>query len=107
MKTKWIWLVLSLVVTSGTSSQETKESDPVGELIALSKFTGGCGILSLQGQFQQNTKLEGGEQFMFRFWSTEAARIGMTLEKYVEQCKKSGELLKVYQDALNTPAPGK
>lgn len=107
MKTKWTWLVLSLVATSGISAEETKANDPVAELIALSKFTGGCGILSLQGQFQENTKLEGGEQFMFRFWSTEATRIGLTLEKYVEQCKKSGELLKVYQDALNSPDPGK
>lgn len=56
------------------------------QVLALGKLTGGCGILKLQMEFQENTKLKGGDEYLARFWTTEATRLGMSVEQYAKQC---------------------
>jgi hypothetical protein len=55
-------------------------------LLATGKLTGACGIMKLQLEFQENTKLDNGYKFIARFWTAEAARLGKTLEKYAADC---------------------
>ena len=57
------------------------------EVMALSKFTGACGILDSLITFQATTKFEQGREFVFRFWSVEAARLGFdSAEKLMQAC---------------------
>lgn len=67
-------------------SQATVANDKQ-ELMALSKFAGACGILDSLIQFQTTTKFDQGKEFVYRFWSVEAARLGMdSAEKLMEVC---------------------
>jgi hypothetical protein len=63
-------------------SQPNEPALSLESLLVIGKASGACGILNLQLQFQSNTKMEGGNEFIVRFWTTEAARLGMTLEEY-------------------------
>ena len=40
----------------------------------------------MQLQFQESTKMDGGNEFVVRFWTTEAARLGKTLNEYAAHC---------------------
>lgn len=57
--------------------------------LVVGKASGACGILDQQLQFQSTTRMDGGEAFVFRFWNTESARLGMTLEQYSKHCDTS------------------
>lgn len=57
--------------------------------LAIAKMTGACGILHSMMQFQENTKLQGGDEFVVRFWAVEAARLGLTTQELAEHCNKS------------------
>jgi hypothetical protein len=38
---------------------------------------------------QKTTKMPGGDEFVVRFWSVEAARLGMTVEQLSQRCNES------------------
>ena len=54
-------------------------------------------------QFQQTTKLEGGDEFVTRFWSVEAARLGMSVEQLSTKCNQSVAAYGKLWDAAETP----
>jgi hypothetical protein len=40
-------------------------------------------------QLQKTTKMPGGDDFVVRFWSVEAARLGMSVEQLSQKCSES------------------
>jgi len=64
---------------------QSKDVDAQG-VLAIAKIAGSCGILDELIDFQSKTKLEGGESFVTRFWSTEAARRGLSVREMSNQC---------------------
>jgi hypothetical protein len=72
-----------------TSTAPAQEKFSVREILAMAKIAGACGILDSQVHFQKSTRLEGGEAFVFRYWSTEATRLGKTLQEYSDQCNQA------------------
>ena len=86
---KVLALVLMLIpVTASAQRQTTPAQELTAQsLLAVGKGTGACGILNMQLIFQDTTGMDGGNEFIVRFWTTEAARLGMTLERYAEHCK--------------------
>jgi hypothetical protein len=84
--------VLVIVLTVSAWSHAHSQTAPPNELtlqgfLVVGKSAGACGILTQQLTFQETTQMSGGNEFFIRFWTTEAARLGMTLEQYVEHCK--------------------
>ena len=76
----------ALIISIWFSVQPSYASDK-RELMALSKLTGACGILDSLITFQTTTKFEQGKEFVYRFWSVEAARLGMeSAEELMEVC---------------------
>lgn len=65
------------------------DSPSIQGMLAISKMAGACGILQQMSAFQAATKLEGGDEFVQRFWSTEAARLGKTPEEYIAGCNSA------------------
>lgn len=96
---KQIFLILlSLTFSQYSLSNDDKEVNHFAlSMLATGKMTGGCGIFKLQIDFQENTGLTGGDDFMARFWTTEAARLGMTLEEYATSCHKMVASYKSYE----------
>jgi hypothetical protein len=74
-----------LCASTGTAKDELLIQD----ILSVAKMTGACGILQAQSAFQANTKLEGGDKFVERFWSTEATRLGKTSDQYIKDCQAS------------------
>ncbi len=72
-----------------TSIVTAKDKLSMQDILSVAKMTGACGILQAQSAFQANTKLEGGDKFVERFWSTEAARLGKTPDQYIKDCQAS------------------
>jgi hypothetical protein len=82
-------IIVLLMFSSFVSANEDQEGNEFAMgLLATGKLTGNCGIFKLQLDFQDNTKLKGGEDFLARFWTMEAARLGMSLEEFVDGCHK-------------------
>ncbi|MGQ0645613.1 MAG: hypothetical protein ACT4O3_08995 [Elusimicrobiota bacterium] len=72
-------------------------------ILAIGKMAGACGILDSMIQFQQTTKLDGGDEFVTRFWSVEAARLGLSVEQLSTKCNQSVSAYGKLWDAAETP----
>jgi hypothetical protein len=82
------FLFMSILVFSSFSKAEEKQDD-MSEIIGMmvvAKATGICGVLSQMINFQETTKMSGGDEFIMRFLNTEAARLGKTVNDYVGDC---------------------
>jgi hypothetical protein len=100
---KILFLTLTLIFSIPVLSNEEKDpSEFVRGLMVVGKMSGACGIFNLQIQFQENTGLDGGDNFVERFWSAEAARLGMTLEDYANQCHDTLEKYASYSKMFSS-----
>ena len=81
---------LIFAIISVHFSHAAQATDGSGqELLAVAKVTGACGILDSMIEFQKTTKMPGGNEFVSRFWSVEAARMGITVAQLSERCNKA------------------
>lgn len=92
---------LCIFVVLAATSDKVRAADSLApqQLLATAKMAGACGILDSMIQLQSTTKLSGGEEFVARFWSVEAARLGMTVTQLSETCTKS---IKAYDQLWKT-----
>ena len=102
MKFVFIRLLLFVIVFSNAITRADDLSTVQGTL-AVAKFTGGCGILESMVNFQKATQMPGGGDFITRFWTTEAARLGFSMQQYVDNCNKSTEMYNQIWKAADTP----
>lgn len=86
MKKRYAFLICSLFITPAFA-----EVSAAG-IMTASKFTGACGVMIGMVEFQESTKMAGGDEFIERFWNTELARLNYTYEEFLDICKKSIEL---------------
>ena len=91
-------LALILILLASPFGHANEAAESTLEIMVVSKMTGLCGALSQMVTFQEATKMEGGDAFMIRFFTAEAARLGHTLDAFVEQCKDTTQ----YYQALYT-----
>ena len=76
-----------LVAFSLTAVASTSHPEKV--VLATSKIAGACGVLDSLIHFQATTKLNGGDEFVTRFWQQEAARLGVTVKELSSRCDKA------------------
>lgn len=96
------YVFIPLLLISSTSWAEKSDSESGLELLVTAKMSGACGILGQMVSFQESTKMAGGTQFLNRFMTTEAARLGFTLDQYVANCRAVHEKYQVIYDALES-----
>jgi hypothetical protein len=83
-------VVLPLLTIPLSVSHSDQESQGSGqEVLAVAKIAGACGILDSIIHFQKTTRMPGGDEFVSRFWSTEAARMGMSVEQLSQRCDRA------------------
>lgn len=73
------------------------------EVLVTAKYAGACGILTGILDFQRTTKMAGGDEFVARYWNTEAARLGMTVKEMVARCAQSVSLYDALWKAAELP----
>ena len=56
------------------------------EVLSTAKIAGAFGILDSMIHLQKTTKMEGGNEFVSRFWAVEAARLGVSVQQMSKQC---------------------
>jgi hypothetical protein len=80
--------ILLLWIPFSVSAEDKAEDDmsAVIEMMVVAKATGMCGVFSQMANFQEATKMAGGDEFVVRFIKTEAVRLGHTLESFMAQC---------------------
>lgn len=83
-----IIIALCLLISLPVIGEEKGEGDmsAVIDMMVSAKATGMCGVFSQMVNFQQSTKMAGGDEFIVRFLTTEAGRLGHTLESFMAQC---------------------
>jgi hypothetical protein len=59
------------------------------QILAVAKFAGACGELNAMTDFQTNTQMPGGDEFVVRMWNVESARLGLTTAQLVERCNRA------------------
>jgi len=95
-----LYLAVLLISLSSASWSDEKPSVSATELLASAKLSGACGIIVQMADFQQSTKMAGGTEFLYRFTNTEAARLGWTVDQYLEHCRTAHKVYQTYYDAL-------
>ena len=75
------------------------DQDPMKEIhgaLVSAKISGGCTILIQMDEFQKSTKMPGGDEFLQRFLSMESARLGVSIDRYVQMCADAGRVYEHY-----------
>lgn len=91
-------LALALAVPASAQNELSGQGT-----LAVGKMAGACGILDSMIQFQKTTRMEGGDEFVTRFWSVEAARLGMSVEQLSAKCDQSVSAYGKLWDAVGAP----
>jgi hypothetical protein len=82
-------LILAVFFAMNSSIAVAKNEPSMREVLSVANMTGACMILQSMSDFQASKKLEGGDQFIDKFWSAEAAKFGKTPEQFVKDCQIS------------------
>lgn len=83
--TRLISLVFILFIGNANAQNDLSGQ----EVLAIAKMSGACGILNSMIYFQKTTKIPGSDEFVMRFWSAEAARLGFSMQEYSNHCNQS------------------
>lgn len=82
-------ILLSLGLSVSVWAEDKPEDNPTVQILATAKMTGACGIMNSQFMFQEVTLMPSGNEFLLRYWKTEATRLGMSLEEFISNCGSS------------------
>lgn len=103
-KSTLVMLISVLLASPPVFSQEenNSDSDEIRLMLISAKMHGMCGLVHQMAQFQESTKLDGGDEFILRFMSTELARLNMTAEEFLASCDKVASYYKYYMNLFDT-----
>ena len=71
---------------SSSSSPDSEMKAMLNDIAVNGKVAGMCGMIRQLTFFQESTQMVGGNEFIERFLSTEAARLGQSLTEFLEGC---------------------
>jgi hypothetical protein len=92
-------VIATATALTATPAQSQDKLTPQ-DILAIAKMAGACGILDSMIQFQNTTRMAGGNEFVTRFWAVEAARLGMSVEQLSDRCTRS---INAYDRMWNAP----
>ena len=74
-----ISLLAALLMFSAQAHAQNTDAQAIKVMLVNAKVAGMCGTLKQLSAFQQATQMPGGNDFIVRFFNTEAARLGNPL----------------------------
>ncbi len=96
-------ILFSGILFGPTKNSHAQESDAkmIRAFVANAKVAGMCGTFKQMAAFQEATQMPGGNDFLVRFMSTEAARLGKDLRTFMQDCvditKTHGEFMRMLE----------
>ena len=89
----------------GSGNARAEQTSEFGQgLLSTAKIAGACGILDSLIHFQNTTKMNGGDEFVSRFWSLEATRLGISVEELSTRCNQALAAYDTYWNMLENNA---
>lgn len=85
-----------LVLTSCAFAADQTPMQKFHAALISAKISGGCTILIQMAEFQESTKMLGGDEFLERFMRMESARLGMTTTEYAQTCVNADRVYQHY-----------
>lgn len=64
-----------------------KNEPSMREVLSVANMTGVCMVLQSMSDYQATNKLAGGDEFIDKFWTSEAAKLGKKPEQFVKDCQ--------------------
>lgn len=58
-------------------------------VLAVANTAGECDVLYSMVEFQKQTTIQGGNEYVSKFWAAESAKLGLTVEQLSDRCNKS------------------
>ncbi|EKO3434933.1 hypothetical protein NTH51_002214 [Vibrio fluvialis] len=101
MKKPTLVMLISILLASlpaFSQEENNSDSDEIRLMLISAKMHGMCGLVHQMAQFQESTKLDGGDEFILRFMATELARLNMSSKDFLSACDKSADYYKYYFD---------
>jgi hypothetical protein len=86
MKLKTVQIVVVMAFILGSHQVRAQDNLLNRETLSAAKIAGACGILDSLIQFQKTTKMNGGDEFVSKFWAVESTRLGLSEKHLSEQC---------------------
>ena len=91
-----------LFILLAPSMIQANENEAILDMLVTAKLTGMCGMMKQMTSFQEATRMEGGDQFIIRFFRVEAARLGVTVEELLVKCKVSTSAYNKYVEMFRS-----
>lgn len=81
-------IFIIVIVFASPQVYSDSGEDPVKSLLTIGLMSGTCIVYEDMIAYQKTAKLEGGDEFILRFWSAELAKTGRnSLEEFLSECK--------------------
>ena len=91
----------TIMILAASAKAQNDDKQAFKVMLVNAKIAGMCGTLKQLSAFQQATQMPGGNDFIVRFFNTEAARLGKNLQSLMGQCqnatKTHAEMMKLFQ----------
>tara|TARA_B100000683_G_C12298346_1_gene477053 strand:+ start:404 stop:751 length:348 start_codon:yes stop_codon:yes gene_type:complete len=91
--------ILSQVTFSPFAVAESKLHDLMLKQMTVAKLAGACGVYKQMADFQEYSKMDNSDKFVFAFMQSEASRLDNTPEKFLESCNS---MMLIYKSAIDS-----
>lgn len=98
----YLVFILLFIIPLTTNANDNDFCETTQTVMAAAKISGACGVFVQMRDFQEKTKLDGGEEFISRFLWAESARLGQTVDQFINNCNYATEFYsKIYNTCDN------
>lgn len=94
-------IILTTGLAFALASHAESNNEQLLSILAVSKMAGLCGAVQQMARFQDATQLTGGNDFIYRFVGTEAARLGIDHQLFLKHCEQAIERYDSYVQAIS------
>ncbi|MFG0356766.1 hypothetical protein [Pseudomonas sp. zbq_11] len=92
--------MVALCAFLSTACAEEPSIDLLRGALSSAKIAGSCSLLIQMTNFQEATKMPGGDEFLARFYGMELARLGMSSAQYTKMCADAARVFNFYSNEL-------
>ena len=98
---KLLTLSLCAFLLCAITSAQADGVSPQGALM-VANVAGECDVLYSMVEFQKKNNINGGQEYVAKFWASEAAKMNLTVDQLSARCEKTAA---AYDKLYNSSAP--
>jgi len=98
-------LTLLLFVTVASLPARAQGVSPQSVLM-IANVAGECDVLYSMVEFQKKNNINGGQEYVAKFWASESAKMGLTVEQLSERCSKASAAYEKLSSTASSSSQG-